>query len=83
MNILLTGATGYIGRRLYEKLLTDRSVRLRLFVRNAQKVQAAAGERVEIVEGNTLEEGSIQKALEGIEVAYYLIHSMGAGADFE
>jgi len=82
MNILLTGATGYIGRRLQEKLLTDESVRLRLFVRNSRKVQAGPGDRVEPFEGNTLDKGSIAKGLEGIEVAYYLIHSMGAGGDF-
>jgi uncharacterized protein YbjT (DUF2867 family) len=81
MNILLTGATGYIGRRLLEKLLTDESVRLRLFVRNSRKVQADLEDRVELFEGNTLEKESIQKGLEGIDVAYYLIHSMGAGAD--
>ena len=83
MNVLLTGATGYIGRRLQEKLLADESVRLRLFVRNARKVQADLEDRVELFEGNTLDQESIQKGLEGIDVAYYLIHSMGAGADFE
>lgn len=83
MNILLTGATGYIGRRLLKRLLADESVRLRLFVRNARKVQADLEGRVEPFEGNTLEKGSIQKGLEGIDVAYYLIHSMEAGADFE
>ena len=83
MNVLLTGATGYIGRRLHKKLLTDESVRLRIFVRNARKVQADFKDRVELFEGNTLEKESIQKGLEGIDVAYYLIHSMGAGADFE
>jgi uncharacterized protein YbjT (DUF2867 family) len=83
MNVLLTGATGYIGRRLQEKLLTDESVRLRLFVRNARKVRAGLEDRVELFEGNTLEKESIRKGLEGIDVAYYLIHSMGAGADFE
>lgn len=83
MNILLTGATGYIGRRLLKKLLTDGSVRLRLFVRNARKVQADLEDRVEAFEGTTLDRGSARKGLEGIEVAYYLIHSMGAGADFE
>jgi uncharacterized protein YbjT (DUF2867 family) len=83
MNILLTGATGYIGRRLLKKLLTDESVRLRLFVRNARKAQADLEDRVELFEGDTLEEGSVRKGLEGIDVAYYLIHSMVAGADFE
>ncbi|MGB7296237.1 MAG: SDR family oxidoreductase [Candidatus Aminicenantales bacterium] len=83
MNVLLTGATGYIGRRLQEKLLADESVRLRLFVRNARKVQADFGDRVELFEGNTLDKDSVRKGLMGIEVAYYLIHSMGAGADYE
>ena len=83
MNVLLTGATGYIGRRLQEKLGTDNSVRLRLLIRNARKVQADIGDRVELFEANTLDQKSIHKGLEGIDVAYYLIHSMGAGADFE
>jgi len=83
MNVLLTGATGYIGRRLQGKLLLDDSVRLRLLVRNARKVQAGLEDRGELFEGNTLEKESIRKGLEGIDVAYYLIHSMGAGADFE
>jgi uncharacterized protein YbjT (DUF2867 family) len=83
MNVLLTGATGYIGRRLQERLLTDKSIHLRLFVRNARKVQAGLEDSVELFEGNTLDEGSVRKGLEGIDVAYYLIHSMGAGADYE
>jgi len=83
MNVLLTGATGYIGRRLQRRLAADGSVRLRLFVRNARKVQVHPEDRVELVEGNTLDPESVQKGLERIDVAYYLIHSMGAGADFE
>ena len=68
MNILLTGATGYIGRRLLDKLLTDNSIHPRLFIRNARKVQADLEDRVELFEGNTLEKGSILKGLEGIKV---------------
>jgi uncharacterized protein YbjT (DUF2867 family) len=83
MNILLTGATGYIGRRLQEKLLADDSVRLRLFVRNARKVQADLIDRVDLFEGNTLEKDSVRKGLAGIGVAYYLVHSMGSGGDYE
>lgn len=83
MNVLLTGATGYIGRRLLEKLRADESLRLRLFVRNTRKVGARLGERVEIFEGTTLDRDSLRKGLEGIDVAYYLVHSMGAGPRFE
>jgi uncharacterized protein YbjT (DUF2867 family) len=83
MNILLTGATGYIGRRLTERLLEDENVRLRLFVRNANRVRAKFKDQVEIVEGNTLDPESLKEALNSVDVAYYLIHSMGAKADFE
>jgi uncharacterized protein YbjT (DUF2867 family) len=83
MNILLTGATGYIGRRLKERLIEEENVHLRLFVRNAQKVHEESSDKVEIAEGNTLDKGSIQTALKGIDSAYYLIHSMGAKGDFE
>lgn len=34
MKVLLTGSTGYIGRRLKQKLLADKNINLRLFVRN-------------------------------------------------
>lgn len=83
MNILLTGATGYIGRRLKRKLLEDPSVRLRLFVRNAQKVRDSNHGQVEVCEGNTFDIPSLKQALEGIEQAYYLIHSMGEGRDYQ
>lgn len=63
MNILLTGATGYIGRRLQERLLRDDSVHLRLFVRNSRKVHHTAGNRFDLFEG----EESFRKALEEIE----------------
>jgi uncharacterized protein YbjT (DUF2867 family) len=83
MNILLTGATGYIGRRLKERLLEDEKVRLRLFVRNAKKIHDKSRDRVESFEGNTLDKESLQEALKGMNVAYYLVHSMGTKADFE
>lgn len=83
MNILLTGATGYIGSQLKEKLLQDENVRLRLFVRNAHKVKESVGRKVEVYEGSTFNKDSLRKALDGMDVAYYLIHSMAAKGDFE
>jgi len=82
MNILLTGSTGYIGRRLMLRLQEDRSVRLRLLVRSARKLgQRPAG--VEVIEGDTFNRDSLRKALQGVDIAYYLIHSMGAGGHFD
>ncbi|NIM60016.1 MAG: NAD(P)H-binding protein [Candidatus Aminicenantes bacterium] len=83
MKVLLTGATGYIGRRLKERLLEDKNLQLRLFVRNERKVRDKYRDRVEIFEGSTFDTESLRKALEGIDVAYYLIHSMGTKGDFE
>lgn len=80
--ILITGATGYIGRRLKDRLLRDGHYPLRLLVRNRGKVSPAVRERVEIVEGDTFSAAALAEALTGIDTAYYLIHSMGATADF-
>jgi uncharacterized protein YbjT (DUF2867 family) len=83
MKVLLTGATGYIGRRLKERLLEDKSLQVRLFVRNERKVREKYRDRVEIFEGSTFDRESLRKALQGIDVAYYLIHSMGTKGDFK
>ncbi len=82
MKILITGATGYIGRRFTSRLLADPDTKLRLFVRNRKKVQIDENPRIEICEGNTFDKDSLRKALEGIETAYYLIHSMGSRGDY-
>jgi uncharacterized protein YbjT (DUF2867 family) len=81
--ILITGATGYIGRRLKNRLLGNPDYRLRLFVRNASKVRERVKSSVEIVEGDTFHRDHLAKALENIDVAFYLIHSMGADQDFK
>jgi uncharacterized protein YbjT (DUF2867 family) len=82
MKVLLTGATGYIGRRLKERLLEDETLQLRLFVRNERKIRDKYRDRMEIFEGSTFDRESLRKALEGIDVAYYLIHSLGTKGDF-
>ncbi|MFZ5799630.1 MAG: NAD(P)H-binding protein, partial [Thermodesulfobacteriota bacterium] len=80
--ILITGATGYIGRRLKTRLLARKDLSLRLLVRNRHKVSAATRARVEIVEGDTFNRQALDSALAGIDTAYYLVHSMGAEKDF-
>jgi len=75
MKILLTGSNGYIGRRLKQKLL-DQNVSLRLFLRNPKSINKDVQERVEIVKGDTFDREALRRALEGVDVAYYLIHSL-------
>jgi uncharacterized protein YbjT (DUF2867 family) len=84
MNVLLTGATGYIGGELRKVLEKEPGIRLRLLVRDRSKISGEAKiENAEIVEGSTFDQDSLRRALGDVEVAYYLIHSMAAGVDFE
>ena len=81
--VLVTGATGYIGRRLTHRLLKDGRYDIRLFVRNRRKVQVAIADEVEICEGTTFDPESLDRVLAGIDTAFYLIHSMGSDADYQ
>ena len=80
--ILITGATGYIGRRLVQRLMKDPAWALRLLVRSPDKLEPDIREKVEVVTGSTFDRESLQSALKGIDCAYYLIHSMGSGKDY-
>ena len=80
--ILLTGATGYVGGRLLP-LLLDKGHRVRCLTRRTSAKKNFGSENVEIAVGNALEIETLNSALEGIETAYYLIHSMGDNEDFE
>ena len=76
MKVLLTGANGYIGRRLKKVLTSLPELDLRIFVRNKKSVSQAILDKYEVVEGDTFSKEDLQKALEGVDVAYYLIHSL-------
>ncbi len=73
MRVLLTGANGYIGRRLKQTLLKE-DIFLRLLVRNPKSLDSDIN--VEITKGDTFDTDSLERALEDVDVAYYLIHSL-------
>ncbi|MBK9124091.1 MAG: SDR family oxidoreductase [Chloroflexi bacterium] len=80
--VLVTGATGYIGGRLVPVLL-DAGVRVRVMARDPRRLEGRAWfDRVDIVAGDALKPDTLDAALDGIDVAYYLIHSMRGGDDF-
>jgi uncharacterized protein YbjT (DUF2867 family) len=81
--VLVTGATGYIGGRLVP-LLLEAGYDVRVLVRSPQKlIDVPWADQVEIVTGDLGDLASVKAACAGIDVAYYLVHSMGAKGDFE
>jgi uncharacterized protein YbjT (DUF2867 family) len=79
--VLVTGATGYIGGRLVPVLETA-GVRLRCLARQPAALASRVSPTTEVVAGDLLDPASLARALTGIDVAYYLVHSMGAQADY-
>ena len=75
--VLVSGATGYIGGRLVPRLIAAGHAVRALARDSARLTGRFAG--AEIVEGDLFDAASIRAALEGIEVAYYLVHSMANG----
>jgi len=76
--VLLTGATGFVGGRL-RLVLRDRGVATRCLVRPAERflLDDADQPGLEVVQGDLLDPASLERAMAGMEVAYYLVHSMG------
>jgi len=77
MLVLVTGATGYIGQQLVSRLLA-RGHRVMCLVRSASRA-AVLPASVEIFVGDALRRETLTEALNGVEWAYYLVHSMAAG----
>ncbi|PPG10339.1 MULTISPECIES: SDR family oxidoreductase [unclassified Rathayibacter] len=78
---LVTGATGYIGGRLTPRLL-EAGFRVRVLVRDPRKlVDVPWAEEVEVAQGDLGDPESLEAAVEGVDVLYYLVHSMGSGND--
>lgn len=79
--VLLTGATGYVGGRLLPLLAGDAAGELRALVRAPERAPEAV--RRYAVRGDAISGEGLDAALDGVDVAYYLIHSMGrSGGDF-
>ena len=80
---LVTGATGYIGGRLVPELLAA-GFRVRCLVRSPEKLRDRPWHaQVEIVKGDASSVDDVTKAGAEVDVAYYLVHSLGTGKQFE
>ncbi len=78
---LVFGASGYIGTNL-TPLLRDAGRPVRASSRNVEVLEGRQWQDVELVEADALDPPSLDAALQGIDTAYYLVHSMAAGRNF-
>ena len=81
-HVLLTGATGYVGGRLL-KALESKGYVVRCLARRPEFLKDKLGDATEVIKGDFLDEASLEKAMEGIDAAYYLVHSMGTKGVFD
>ncbi len=80
--VLVTGATGYVGGRL-RQALEQRGERVRCAVRRPDFLRSRVPASTEVVQGDVLDPASLERALSGVDTAYYLVHSMGSSGSFE
>src|SRR3954447_18554405 len=80
--ILLTGGSGSVGGRLIP-LLEQQPVKLRYLARSPEKMRSRVQPASKIVEGDVLDPASLDRALQGVHIAYYLVHLMSGSKDFE
>src|SRR6186997_929529 len=79
-DVLLTGATGYIGGRLLRHF-EEAGRAVRCVARQPEKITPGRS-TTEVVQGDCLDEASLVRAFAGVQSAYYLVHSMAAGSQF-
>src|SRR5919206_2125436 len=77
MRYLVTGATGYIGGRLAARLLESGHT-VRCLSRSAGRLRDVPwADRVEIAEGDLADPSTLAAVFDGVDVAYFLVHSLG------
>ena len=82
--VLVTGVTGYIGGRLVPELLKA-GYAVRALARHPERLRDQPWRDepgVEVVKGDASDAGSLAAAMDGVDIAYYLIHALGTGRDF-
>ncbi len=80
LRVGVVGASGYVGRRLVPEL-RDQGARVRAIVRRPNDDLARVRD-VEVVLADALDRDALVRAFDGLDLVYWLVHSLGAGSDF-
>jgi uncharacterized protein YbjT (DUF2867 family) len=80
MRLLVTGVSGYVGAALVPRLQSA-GHEVRGFARSSERVAAAGVALDDVVLGDAISGAGLGRALDGVDAAYYLIHSMEGPAD--
>ena len=78
---LVFGASGYIGSHL-APYLTAQGLTVRATSRNVDVIEGRGWQDVELAEADALQPETLDRVLEDVDIAYYLVHSMAAGKNF-
>jgi len=79
--VLVTGATGYIGRSIVAPL-ESAGYLVRVAVRSPQRLRGISTAHTEVVAADAFDADAVRAAVEGIDTAFYLVHTLGGGADY-
>ncbi len=80
--VLLTGATGYVGGRLLHRL-ERKGMPVRCLARRPEFLRSQAAPATEVIAGDVMRRETLERAMAGVDTAFYLVHSMGASGEFE
>ena len=77
------GATGYLGGRLTPRL-AEAGHEVRCLTRRPEQLTGVAwADSVQVIRGDALDRASLDAAMAGVDVVFYLVHSIGTGSSFE
>ena len=79
--VLVLGASGYVGSHLVPRLAAE-GHRVRAAGRRRETLEAREWAGVEVAQADALDPQSLGAAFEGVDLVYYLVHSMASGTDF-
>ncbi len=79
--VLVVGGSGFVGRHLVPHLAA-RGWRVRVLARDTRRAEAEGWQGVEILRGDATDRASLTPALAGVDLVFYLVHSMTAGKQF-